>query len=452
LESPETQYVRVGDVHIGYQAIGEGPLDLVLLDQWFSNVDALWLFPPLATLVERLSSFARVILLDKRGTGVSDPVPLGSLPTLEAWMDDIRAVMAAVGSERAAFVTGLGASFLSLLFAATFPTRTAALVLVDGYARLTGADDYFPQLPRALLEADVEPIRAAWGHGGFLRAMAPQAYRDPELVRGFARYERLSASPATAFAIGRVLYESDVRHVLPSIQVPTLVITHAGSVRTPKGLSAYLAEHIPGARHLELPGSENLMWAGDQGRLVDEVQEFLTGAPALPEIERVLATVLFTDIVGSTDRARALGDHAWKQLLNRHYAIAREQLGRFRGRQIVTTGDGLLATFDGPARAIRCAQAIVAALRDLGLDVRAGLHTGEIELDGADIRGIAVHIGARISALAGAGEVLVSSTVKDLVVGSGIEFDDRGVQTLKGVPDGWHLYAVRTAGTAPRPR
>jgi class 3 adenylate cyclase len=394
--------------------------------------------------VERLARFARVILLDKRGTGVSDPVPLGALPTLEQWMDDVRAVLDAAGSERAAIVAGLGASLLALLFAATHPARASALILVDGYARLTGTDDYFPELPRTMTNAAVGSIRAAWGRGGMLRAFAPAEYRDPELVRSFARYERLAASPAAAFAVGSVLYESDVRDVLPTIQAPTLVITHHRSARTPPALSRYLAEHIPGARHLELPGSENLLWAGDQARLVAEVQEFLTGVPPMPETERVLATVLFTDIVGSTERAHVLGDHAWKTLLDRHYAVAGEQLERFRGRQIVTTGDGLLATFDGPARAIRSAQAIATAVRGLGLEVRAGLHTGEIELAGSDVRGLAVHIGARISALAAPGEVLVSSTVKDLVAGSGIEFDDRGIHPLKGVPGEWQLYAARS--------
>jgi class 3 adenylate cyclase len=444
VERPDTNYARSGEVHIGYQVVGAGPFDLVLLDQWFSNVDALWDFAPLARFVERLSSFARVIVLDKRGTGISDPVPLGGVPTLEGWMDDIRAVMDTVGSERAAIAAGVGACYLALLFAATYPRRTSALELVDGFARLTGADDYFPELPRSLAEANVEPIRSAWGHGGFLRAIAPAEYRDPVVVRGFARYERLAASPATAFAVGSALYEGDVRHVLPAVRVPTLVITHAQSALTPPRLSRYLAEHIPGARHLELPGSENLMWAGDQDRLLAELQEFLTGVRPAPETERLLATVLFTDIVGSTERAHALGDHAWRALLDRHYAEADAQLARFRGRKVVTTGDGLLATFDGPARAIRCAQAIGATVRDLGIELRAGLHTGEIELDGTDVRGLAVHIGARIAGLADAGQVLVSSTVKDLVVGSGIEFDDRGVHRLKGVPDEWHLYAVRS--------
>ncbi len=442
MEPPETRYARSGDVHIGYQVVGDGPFDLVLLEQWFSNVDALWQLEPLARFVERLASFSRVILLDKRGTGVSDPVPLGGLPTLEEWMDDIRAVMDEVGSPRAALVSVVGASFLTLLFAATYPQRTRALVLVDGYARMTSTDDYFPGVPSTLTEAMVGQIGDAWGRGGMLRAFAPAEYRTPELVRRYGWYERQAASPAAAVAIGHVLWRSDVRHVLPAIRVPTLVITHPESARVPPALSRYLAEHIPGARHLELPGSENFIWAGDQARMASELQGFLTGAKPAPETERVLATVLFTDIVGSTERARARGDHAWKELLDRHYAVAREQIERFRGHLIVTTGDGLLATFDGPARAVRCAQAIGAAVHDLGLDIRAGVHTGEIELDGSDVRGIAVHIGARVAALAGSGEVLVSSTVKDLVVGSGIEFEDRGLHALKGVPDEWHLYGV----------
>lgn len=443
-EPPETRYARSGAVHIAYQVIGEGASDLVLLDQWFSNVDALWRLAPLARLVERLATFARVIVLDKRGTGLSDPVPLGGLPTLEEWMDDIRAVMDAVGSERAALVSGVGASYLTLLFAATYPARTSALVLVDGYARLTGTDDYFPELPQVLTEREAEDVRSVWGRGGLLQRLAPAEYRDPAMVRSFAEYERQSASPAMAVAMLRVLYEGDLRRVLPAIRVPTLIITHTKSARIPPELSRYVAEHISGARQVELPGSENLIWAGDQLRMVSELQEFLTGVRPTPETERVLATVLFTDIVGSTERASTLGDYAWKELLDRHYVLMREQLDRFRGRQIVTTGDGFLATFDGPARAIRCAQVIEAAVRALGLEIRAGLHTGEIELAGMDVRGIAVHIGARISALAAPREVLVSSTVKDLVVGSGIEFDERGVHALKGVPGKWHLYAVRT--------
>jgi class 3 adenylate cyclase len=444
VETPETKYARSGDVHVGYQVVGDGPLDLVLLDQWFSNVDALWHFAPLARFVERLAGFSRLILLDKRGTGISDPIPLGGLPTLEEWMDDIRAVMDEVGSRQAALVSAVGAGYLTMLFAATYPARTSALVLVDGYARIGGAPDYFPELQAPVTERGFEDARAAFGSGVQLRMMAPAASRDQSIARSFAEYSRLSASPAMAIAMARLLFQSDVRHVLPAIRVPTLVISHAESAFIPPALGRYVAEHVPGARYLELPGSDNLLWSGDQVRLVAELQEFLTGAPPTPETERVLATVLFTDIVGSTERALMLGDHAWKELLDRHYAIAREQLERFRGRQVVTTGDGLLATFDGPARAVRCAEAIVGGVRDLGLEIRAGLHTGEIELDGLDVRGIAVHIGARIAALAEPGEVLASSTVRDLVIGSGINFGDRGMQTLKGVPGEWHLYAVRS--------
>jgi class 3 adenylate cyclase len=443
IEPPETRYARSGEVHIGYQVVGEGPFDLVLLDQWFGNVDALWHFAPLARFVERLASFARVILLDKRGTGISDPVPLGGLPTLEEWMDDIRAVMDEVGSERAALFSAVGASYLTMLFAATYPERTRALVLVDGYARSTSAPDYFPDLPALLSERGFEEARTAFGSGIQLKLFAPAEYRNSAVAKSFAEYSRQSASPAMAIAMARLLFQSDVRDVLPAIRVPTLVITHADSAFVPPALSRYVAEHISGARHLELPGSENLLWAGDQARMIAELQEFLTGVRASPETERVLATVLFTDIVGSTERANQLGDYAWKDLLDRHYALAREQLANFRGRQVVTTGDGLLAVFDGPARAIRSAQAIGTAVRGLGIEMRAGLHTGEIELAGSDVRGIAVHIGARIAALAAANEVLVSSTVKDLVVGSGIEFDDREAHSLKGVPGKWRLYAVR---------
>jgi class 3 adenylate cyclase len=445
MDHPQPRYARSGDVHIGFEVIGDRPLDLVLLDQWYSNVDALWRVPPLAKFVERLAAFARVILLDKRGTGISDPVPLGGLPTIEDWMDDIRAVLDAVGSTRAALVSGIGASYLTLLFAATYPDRTSALVLVDGYARLAAAPDYFPELPDVLTEREAESLRSSWGRGVLLDRLAPVEARDVELVKSFGEYERQSASPAMAVAMLRALYATDVRDVLAAIRVPTLVIAHAASVRIPLAATRYLADHIAGARFLELPGNENLIWAGDQARMAAELQEFLTGARPVPESERVLATVLFTDIVGSTERASQVGDSAWKELLERHDALAAEELDRYRGRRIKSTGDGLLATFDGPARGIRCAQAIAGRVRDLGIEIRSGLHTGEIEVAGDDVRGLAVHIGARVSALAGPGEVLVSSTVKDLVVGSGIEFDDRGEHGLKGVPGRWHLFVVRDA-------
>jgi len=440
MQRPDTRYARSGDVHIAYQTLGDGPIDVVFVDQWWSNVDTQWELPPLARMLERLASFSRVIVLDKRGTGLSDPVPLGGLPTLEEWMDDIRAVLDAVGSERAALLSGIGATYLTILFAATYPDRTSALVLVDGYARLLGADDYLPWLPREFPPQEGESIRAGWGRGVLLERLAPGEASDPALVRAFAAYERQSASPGTGQAMLQALYEGDVRRVLPAIRVPTLVIAHAQSARIPPEHSRYLAEHIDKATYLELPGNENLPWAGDQARLIAEIQEYLTGNRPREEPDRVLATVLFTDIVGSTSRAAELGDHRWRSLLAAHDQAARAELERHRGREIDTTGDGFLALFDGPARAIRCAAAIRDAVAPLGLEIRCGLHTGEVELADGNVKGIAVHIGARVAALAGAGEILVSTTVKDLVIGSGIGFDDRGVRELKGVPGEWRLF------------
>jgi class 3 adenylate cyclase len=440
---PETRYTRSEDVHLAYQTLGEGPPDVLVIDQWWSNVDGQWDVPPLARMLERVASFSRLIVLDKRGTGLSDPVPLGGLPTLEEWMDDIRAVLDEVGSQRTALFSGVGASYLTILFAATYPERTSALVLIDGYARLLGADDYLPWLAREFPPGEGEAIRAAWGKGILLQRLAPMEASDPAVLQAFAAYERQSASPGTASAMLKMLYEGDVRKVLPAIRVPTLVIGHAKSARVPVEHSRYLAEHIRGARYLELPSDENLPWAGDQGRLLSEVQQFLTGVRPIEEPDRVLATVLFTDIVESTRRAAELGDQRWRSLLAAHDHAARAEMERYRGREIQTTGDGFLAVFDGPARAIRCAAAIRDAVHDLGLEVRSGLHTGEVELTDADVRGIAVHIGARIAALAGPGEILVSTTVKDLVIGSGISFKDRGVHALKGVPEEWRLYGAQ---------
>jgi class 3 adenylate cyclase len=440
MRRPETRYARSGDLHLAYQTLGEGPIDVLFVDQWWSNVDAQWDVPPLARMLERVASFSRLILLDKRGTGLSDPVPLGGLPTLEEWMDDIRAVLDEVGSERTALLSGIGASYLTILFAATYPQRTSALVLIDGYARLLGADDYLPRLPREFPPVEGENIRAGWGRGVLLERLAPNEASDPAIVQAFAAYERQSASPGTALAMLKMLYAGDVRALLPAIRVPTLVIGHAASARIPIEHSRYLADHIPAARYLELPGNENLAWAGDQSRLLAEIQEFLTGARPRVEPDRVLATILFTDIVDSTRIASEVGDGRWRSLMAAHDQIARAELERHRGTEIHTTGDGFLATFDGPARAIRCAAAIRDALRPIGLGVRSGLHTGEIELAEGDVRGIAVHIGARVSALAETGEILVSATVKDLVIGSGIAFEHRGVHQLKGVPGQWQLY------------
>jgi class 3 adenylate cyclase len=418
-------------------------LDVLFVDQWWSNVDAQWDVPPLAHMLERVASFSRLIVLDKRGTGLSDPVPLGRLPTLEEWMDDMRAVLDAVASQRTAVVAGVGASYLAILFAATYPERTSALVLIDGYSRLLGDDDYLPWLPRRFPPEEGESIRAGWGQGVLLQRLAPREAQDPAVLQAFAAYERQSASPGTGSAMLKMLYEGDVRKVLPAIRVPTLVIGHARSARVPVAHSRYLAEHIADARYVELPGDENLPWAGDQTALLSEVQEFLTGVRPREVPDRVLATVLFTDIVESTRRAAEVGDQRWRSLLAAHDRAVRAEIDRYRGREIQTTGDGFLAIFDGPARAIRCAAAIREAIQPFGLEVRFGLHTGEVELAGANVYGIAVHIGARIAALAGAGEILVSATVKDLVIGSGIPFEDRGVHELKGVPDEWRVYLAK---------
>ena len=440
---PQTRYVRSGGLHIAYQTIGDGPLDLVLVDQWFSNVDAAWDFAPLSGLLTQLAAFSRLIVFDKPGTGVSDPVALDALPTIEGWADDLRAVLDAVGSERAALMSGPGSSYVTLVFAATHPTRTSALVLVDPYARFARSPDYPIGVPVERLAEDLERLRASWGVGGGTMAfLAPGLLADRSLADQYLRYERQSASPGAAKAMMSALYESDVRHVLPAIRVPTLVMSHAEGARIGPAHGRYIAERIPGARFVELPGSENYLWAGDTRLLAAEVEEFLTGARPIVDPDRVLATVLFTDIVGSTARAAELGDAEWRRILADHDRDVRAVLERFRGHEVKATGDGFLATFDGPARAVRCAFAIRDTLASHGTAVRAGLHTGEIELMPNDVAGIAVHIAARICALAGTGEVLASSTVKDLVAGSGLVFEARGAHALKGVPGEWSLFAA----------
>ena len=441
-ETPETRYATTGDgVHIAYQVAGEGGHDLVLIDQWFSNVDLQWEFPPLARFIRRLSSFARVITFDKRGTGLSDPVGVRALPTIEEWMDDLRAVLDAVESDRANLVACVAGAYMTMLFAATYPERTSALVCVDAFASALRRDDYPWGLDPAILRENVKTFDQRWGRGVTLDFLGP-GVEDEETRRSYARYERNSASPGVATAMLEMIYDSDVRPILPAIRVPTLVIGHRDAPRLPIAHSRYLAEHIAGAKLLELPGVDNFVWTGDQELLAAEIQEFLTGDRPAPDSDRVLATVLFTDIVASTKRLAELGDAKWREVLSDHHALVRRELTRFRGREIDTAGDGFFATFDGPARAIRCAQAIRDGIRRLGIDIRAGLHTGELELTGEAVGGIAVHIGARVAAHAGAGEVLVSRTVADLVAGSGIAFADRGEHELKGVPGTWRLFAV----------
>jgi pimeloyl-ACP methyl ester carboxylesterase len=443
---PETRYAKSGDVNIAYQVVGEGPLDLVLVHGWVQSFDAAWDIEPIERFYQRLASFSRLILFDKRGTGLSDRVPLDDLPSLETRMDDMRAVMDDVGSERAAVLGHSEGGAMCALFAATYPERTRALVMSGSAARTRWAPDYpigatddvLEELERSILENwGVELIRS------LLQQLAPTIADDEELVQAHARAALRAASPAAAAALTRMSAMIDVRHVLPAIRVPTLVLHRADEVLA--DASRYVGERIPGAKVVELPGNEHMPWLGDQDAALDEIEAFLTGVRPHPALDRVLATVLFTDIVGSTELAADLGDRRWRGLLEQHNALVRRELARFRGRELNTAGDGFLATFDGPARAVACAVSIRESARALGLQIRFGLHTGELELAGSEIRGIAVHTGARVAAKAGPGEVLASSTVKDLVAGSGLEFEDRGSHELKGVPGEWRLYAVAGA-------
>ena len=439
---PETRYARSEDVHIAYQVVGVGPRDLVLVPPFVSHVEHYWEDPLVTRFLTRLASFARLILFDKRGTGLSDRVPPDRLPTLEQRMDDVRAVMDAAGSRQAALFGLSEGGPMGALFAATYPERTTALVLYGTFASTVRDAAYpwamDPQERRKVIEA----IPEQWGRGTYAELLAPTLASDERFRSWWARLERLGASPGAAMALRRMNGQIDIRQTLSAIRVPTLVLHRTGDLDTSIEEGRYLAAHIPGARFVDLPGADHLPWAGDQDVLLDEVEEFLTGTRPAAEPDRVLATVLFTDIVSSTERAAELGDRRWRDVLFSHHAVVRRELDRFRGREVKTVGDGFLATFDGPARAVRCACAIRDGVGALGLSLRAGLHTGECELIGDDVGGIAVHIGARVAARALTGEVLVSSTVKDLVVGSGIDFQDRGAHRLKGVPGSWRLFAV----------
>jgi DNA-binding SARP family transcriptional activator/pimeloyl-ACP methyl ester carboxylesterase len=441
----EIAYARSGDIRIAYQVVGDGPLDLVLVHGWVCTFQPGWENPRLAHFYRRLASIGRLILFDKRGTGLSDRVSPERLPDLETRMDDVRAVLDAVGSSRAVVLGISEGGAMSALFAATHPERALALVLMGTFARMMRAPDY----PIGLAEDEFRTRLAVLDEDSWVAAateewlarVAPTIPSDPAAVRWYRSYLARGASPSAARAIRVMNAEIDIRHVLPTISVPTLVI-HRSAEYFRDG-TRFMGEHIPGAQLVELPGDDHLPWEGDRDRLLDEIERFLSGVHEV-EPDRVLATLLFTDIVGSTARAAELGDRAWQQLLRRHHQAVRAQLARFRGREIDTTGDGFFATFDGPARAVRCASAIVNAVRALGLEARAGLHTGEIEQADGGVSGIAVHIGARIAAVAQPSEVLVSSTVKDIVAGSGIVFGERGERDLAGVPGSWRLFAVAT--------
>jgi class 3 adenylate cyclase len=445
--APEFRYVDSGGVHIAYCVWGDGPLDLVLVPAFTSHLEQNLEWPGLVDWCRRLASFSRLIVFDKRGTGLSDRI--AGVSTLEERMDDIRAVMDAAGSERAALMGASEGGPMCTLFAATYPERTVALVLFASYPRAVQDDD-FPEgwLPKHAVEQDLAFVEKAWTEGtfeelpeGMVEGLSEEEHA--RVTRWWGRLCRMSVSPGAAVALSKMANEFDIRDVLPSVQVPTLALCRAGDENFPA--TRYMAEHIPGARLVELKGTAHMAAFGEQDFILQEIEEFLTGTYAPIEPDRVLATVLFTDIVGSTELASRLGDEKWGELLSMHNVRVRAELERFRGREIDTAGDGFLATFDGPARAIRCACAIRESLGGLGIEVRAGLHTGECELVEDKVRGIAVHTGGRVAALAKPGEVLVSGTVKDLVAGSNIHFDARGTHVLRGVPGEWPLYAVMRA-------
>ncbi len=443
MSTPSTQYARSGDASIAYQVVGEGPIDLVLVLGFATHLELAWESPPMARFFERISSFSRLIIFDKRGTGLSDPVT--EVPTLEQRSDDVRAVMDAAESEQAVLFGISEGGPMSVLFAATHPDRVTALVLYGAMGRTTEAPDYPWASPaEALRESAAEFIAPYWGQpdGGMVELFAPSFAGNPGAAEFNARMERSAASPAMVQQIFEMFLDIDVRSILPTIHVPTLVLHRRGDRVVNWRAGEELAAQIPDSRYVELSGIDHLPWAGDSEAVLGEIEEFLTGARSVAEPDRVLATVMFTDMVGSTERAGELGDARWRELLSAHQEAVRRELTRFRGREVKTLGDGYLATFDGPARAIRCGRAIAEAAPSIGLQVRVGLHSGEVEVMDDDVGGIAVHIAARVGALAAAGEVLVTSTVKDLVAGSGIGFEDRGAKQLKGIPDEWRLFAA----------
>ena len=439
--TPAIRYAQSGDVNVAYQVVGDGPVDIVFVEGSITNRHVMWEAPLYRRFVERLGSFARVILFDKRGMGLSDRVQAG---TLEERMDDVRAVMDAVGSERAALIGESEGGPLSMLFAAAHPERTLALVLAGAEVKEDKTEDWpWGESTREEFEESMTTLAERWSEPpSSLRIFVPSRGDDPRLLEWFGRLKVQAASPAAAEVFMRMAHEIDVRHVVPTIRVPTLILHSVGDQICHVENARYLASTIPGAHYVELPGADHVMYAELADLALAEIREFLTGVREGPEPDRVLATVLFTDLVGSTERATELGDRRWRELLEAHHAAVRHELERFGGREIDTAGDGFLAGFDGPARAIRCARAVVDAVSALGLEVRAGVHPGECEVIGEKLAGVAVHVGARVAAVAGPGEVLVSSTVHDLIAGSGIELADRGLHALKGVEDERRLYAV----------
>lgn len=440
---PPTRYARTEEGSIAFQAFGDGPLDLVFITNWVTNVEVMWEEPSLARFFERLAGFARVLVFDKRGTGVSDPVPIAALPTLELWMDDARVVMDAVGMERAAVIGDTEGGPMALLFAATHPERVSRVVLLNTFARLLRAEDHPIGMPASLADRLAAEYEKAWGTGGMLALTAPSVADDPRFRTWFGRYQRLSMPPGASTAMYQWVQQLDVRAVLGSIQSETLVIHRRDNEYYRVAQGRYLAERISGAELVELPGADcSPFHVGDAEAVLGTVERFLTGSRDTGWHDRVLATVVFTDIVDSTGHAAALGDRRWLDLRSAHDAAVRHLIGRYLGREVDTTGDGFVAAFDGPARAVRFATEAVRDARELGLEIRVGMHTGEVELLDGAAAGIAVHIAARVMAEAEPGTVYSSGTVRDLTVGSGLEFAERGVHALKGVPGSWPLFEV----------
>lgn len=434
-------YAQSGDLNIAYQVVGSGSFDLVFVMGWVSNIDEFWTDPPFARFLTRLASFSRLIVFDKRGTGLSDRVVDHQLPTLEQRMDDVRAVMDAADSPRAALLGISEGGPMCALFAATYPDRTTALMTFGSYARTLAADDYPWGRSRKAHQTVLDGIRSGWGNSPVgLDIRMPSRSNDPAYREWWTRYLTRSATPKAALALTEMNSQIDTRHVLSAIRVPTLIMHRTGDGAIPVEGSRYMAKGIRGAKYIEYDGEDHLPWGANTDAVIGDVEEFLTGARHAAEPDRVLATVMFVDIVRSTERIAEIGDRKWRDVLEGFYAMIRRNLERFRGREIDTAGDGFFGTFDGPARAVRCAQGIGHEVSALGIEIRAGVHTGEVEVVAGKVGGIAVHIGARVAAEAAAGEVVVSSTVKDLVAGSGIRFEDRGLRTLRGVPGDWHLF------------
>ena len=442
VEPPETRYVAVGDADVAYQVVGDGPIDLLYCSGLGSHIELSWDIPVTAEFLTGLAAFSRLIFIDRRGTGASDALSRNAMPTWEEWTEDIVDVLDAVGSKRTAILASLDAGPIAILFAAMHPEIVSTLILHNTSARYMVADDYPIGEASEAIDTLIELVATGWGTPDFFRMANPSLADDPESLRVFSKMARSSVTPRTAAAqYNYILRNQDVRHALPLIQAPTLVLQIDENPRTSIERGRYVAERIAGATFVECPTGDLSLISANHW-VIDEIAEFLTGERPEVEVERILTTVLFTDIVGSTARAASLGDQRWRSLLDAHDQTVREHLRRFRGREINTTGDGFVTSFDGPARAIRCALAIHEATGKLGIDLRMGLHTGECEVRGDDLGGLAMHIAARVAAFAAPGEVLVSGTVRDLVVGSGIEFADRGEQELRGVPGSWKLFAV----------